>query len=380
MSVQVIRPGLMTTVQDLGRPGLQRFGMTPGGAMDTLAMRIANMLTGNNEWEAVLEATMIGPQLVFERDALIAITGGDLSPAIDGEPAPMNRPLCVSAGSMLAFGQPRRGCRAYVAIAGGLGVPVVMGSRSTYIRAGLGGYEGRALQAGDRLTLRTSEGLGFRMALHDRQALATGRSFVASPWSAAELHPWERFISAAGDAQAERTRGLAIPDTGSPSGERSGGEQHLAAGSASDARRPVTAIVRVLPGTHEALFDEESVRAFFGEAFAVAPQSDRMGYRLSGARLSLRRSVELLSEAVAFGTVQVPPDGNPIVLMADRQTTGGYPRIAQVASVDLPLLAQLKPGDWVVFEAATAGEAERLLLARERDLAQLRTGIRLKFK
>ncbi|TYP71404.1 biotin-dependent carboxyltransferase family protein [Paenibacillus methanolicus] len=366
MSIEVIRPGLLTTVQDLGRPGLQRFGVTPGGAMDTLAMRMANVLAGNNEREAVLEATMAGPSLAFERDTLLAIAGGDLSPAIDGEPAPMNRPLYVPAGRTLAFGRPRRGCRAYVAVSGGFDVPEAMGSRSTYLRGGLGGYEGRALQAGDRLAIRAPDDLGSRMAAHmSRELSASERPFLAATWSAVGLHPWERLVRAAG---AEPIA------AGRP------GQGRSALAGASGSSHAATAIIRVLPATHEALFADESLNAIYGEAFAVAPQSDRMGYRLTGTPLRLRQPAELLSEAVAFGTVQVPPDGQPIVLMADRQTTGGYPRIAQVASVDLPLLAQLKPGDRVVFEAITASEAERLLLARERELARLRAGIRLKFR
>ncbi|MFC4103091.1 5-oxoprolinase subunit C family protein [Paenibacillus xanthanilyticus] len=376
MSIKVIRPGLMTTIQDLGRPGLQRFGVTPGGAMDTLAMRMANMLAGNNEREAVLEATMAGPQLAFERDALLAIAGGDLSPAIDGEPAPMNRPLYVRAGSTLAFGQPRRGCRAYVAVFGGFDVPEAMGSRSTYLRGGLGGYEGRALQAGDELAFRAPDDLGSRMPAHVKEELsASEQPFLAAGWSAGELHPWERLMRAAGDTR----HGAAHPGARPIAADRPGQATSAIAG-ASTASLAATAIIRVLPGTHEALFAEASLNAFYREAFAVAPQSDRMGYRLSGTPLRLRQPAELLSEAVAFGTVQVPPDGQPIVLMADRQTTGGYPRIAQIASVDLPLLAQLKPGDRVVFETITAGDAERLLLARERELAQLRIGIRFKFR
>lgn len=378
MSVRIIRPGLMTTVQDLGRPGMQRFGITPGGAMDSLALRMANLLVGNNEREAALEATMVGPQLLIERDALIAIAGGNLSPAIDGVQVPMNRPLYVRGGSSLAFGRPERGSRAYVAISGGFDVPEVMGSRSTFTRAGLGGLEGRMLQAGDRLATRTPVGAGIRIAAHCRQERSAAElPFIALPWSAAELHPWERLIQ--GGNRPERGRGLVDPVASHIAAGRREPIEPAAIGL-GDIKASVTAILRVMPGTHEAFFTEQSLRSCYAEAFAVSPQSDRMGYRLSGVRLALKQPAELLSEAVAFGTVQVPPDGNPIVLMADRQTTGGYPRIAQVASADLPLLAQLKPGDRIVFEAIDAGEAERLLLARERDLAQLRTGIHLKFR
>jgi antagonist of KipI len=330
MSIRVIRPGLLTTVQDLGRMGMQQYGVIVSGAMDSFALRIANLLVSNEEHEAVLEITLSGPSLLFEHDALIAISGADLSPSIGDQTVPAWRPIWVRAGSQLDFGAPVRGCRAYLSVAGGIDVPLVMHSRSTYLRAKLGGLEGRPLANGDRIPFRSESRQAFEMmkGLAER---AIDRPFHSTSWFACTDLP--------------------------------GYTDHPT--------------IRVMPGGQHEWFTEESQIAFVSEEYRVTPQSDRMGYRLSGPSVRFRLRRELISEAVTFGTIQVPADGQPIILMADRPTTGGYAKIAQVATVDLPILAQLKPGSKIRFQQISIDEAQSLYRSREALIQKLRCGIRL---
>ncbi|WP_248930123.1 biotin-dependent carboxyltransferase family protein [Paenibacillus hamazuiensis] len=334
MTVTVLRPGLHTTVQDLGRFDYRGVGVPVSGALDAFAMRVANLLAGGAEGCAVLEATMAGPALRFEQSALIALCGGELDARVDGAPVPYWRPVLVRRGSVLELGYARSGCRAYIAVAGGFAVPAVMGSASTYVRGGFGGFAGRALQAGDTLA-RGEPGPAGR-ALAERLA-------AAAPGAAAAWPPW--FV------QPEL-----LPAYG----------------------QGVT--VRAIPGPELDRFDPAARDRFWSEPYRVTVRSDRMGCRLEGAELQLRQPLEMVSEAVAPGTVQVPPGGQPIVLLADCQTTGGYPRIAHVAAVDLPLLAQLKPGDTVRFRPVTVEEAEELLWIRSRELQLLAAGIAARIK
>lgn len=334
MSVEVIRPGLMTTVQDRGRRGYQQYGITSGGAMDLFALRAANLLVGNDEGDAALEATLAGPTLRFERAAVIAVCGGDLSPAVDGVPLPMWRPALVPAGAVLAFGRPRGGCRAYIAAAGGFAVPPVLGSRSADLRAGLGGGFGRALRAGDRLPLGMPSPLAGRIAAELR-GRAGGGAFAAAAWR--------------------------LPHSMLP----------------GYAAEPV---VRAVRGPHFGRFAPEAQEALFTVPMRVTPQSDRMGYRLEGPTLPLAETFEPISSAVSFGTVQVPPNGQPIVLMADRQPTGGYPVIAQVIRADLPLLAQLAPGKTLRFQEVSLQAAEELLWIRETEWTLFRQGMTMKYR
>jgi antagonist of KipI len=302
--------------------------MPEGGAMDAFALRVANQLVGNDEGAATLEITVVGPTLRFEKDALVALAGAELTATIDHRPVPTWRAIAVRASATMTCGNVRVGCRAYLSVAGGVNVPLVLDSRSTYLRAAIGGLHGRALVRGDAIESGARSDIGNRLA-----ALLQNDTMVSvASWGAgSSLRPKY------GDAPT----------------------------------------VRLLEGAHMSLLTAASREHLFRTEFRVGAQSDRMGYRLEGAALELSRPVELLSEAVAFGTVQLPPNGNPIVLMADRQTTGGYPRIGEVATVDLPLLAQLKPGDRFRFRPISLEQAHALYLARERDLMQSRQAISL---
>jgi antagonist of KipI len=328
VSIRVERAGLLTTVQDLGRNGWQRYGVVVGGAMDSAALRIANMLVGNAETVAGLEVTLLGPTLVFERAHLFALAGADLSALLDYEPVAPGRPCAAAAGSVLTFTGARIGCRAYLAIAGGIDVPVVLGSRSTDVRARIGGCNGRAVAAGDVLPVGEP-------ALSAEVLL---RALLAQP----------RHVAKWGAGPSLLTRA---------SGE---------------------CVVRVLRGLEFNLFTEAHRTALFTASFQVSGQCDRMGYRLLGPRLTLDPPRELLSAPIAVGTIQVPPGGDAIVLMADRQSVGGYPRIAQVITVDLAVLAQAGPGTYVRFREATLAEAQSLYLERERHLRQLAAAIRMR--
>ncbi|MEM1503436.1 biotin-dependent carboxyltransferase family protein [Domibacillus sp. 8LH] len=329
MSVQIIRPGLLATIQDLGRYGFQQYGVVVSGAMDSLSLRLANVLVGNEEGEAAIEVTMMGTSLQFNEDTLISITGGNLNPVIDGNPVPLWRPVFVQKDTVLSFTGCKVGCRAYVAVAGGFSIPNVMNSKSTYIRGEIGGFKGRALQGGDLIPLGEENSFS-RKIKKVLQSKLKQRSFAAVDWYV----PFERYVN--------------------------------------------RSVVRVLKGTEYEKFSESSQKQFFEQEFQITPQSDRMGYRLSGVSLGLKQPFELLSEAVANGTIQVPSDGNPIVLLADRQTTGGYPRIGQIAAADLPIIAQMKPGDRVRFQEISLYEAEQLYMEREQEIKQIRTALLLK--
>ena len=332
MSLHVLRPGLLTTVQDLGRFGYQPDGIIVSGAMDALALRVANLLVGNHENAAGLEITLLGPKIRFETDQLIALTGAHLSPTLNGQPVGRHRPVWVAAGAELAFGPAVAGCRAYLAVAGGVAVPPVLGSRSTYLRAGFGGHEGRALRAGDGLPVGEPSVVGARLV----QQLAR----PGAAWAAASFTP--------GPALSPLPR-----------------------------HRPVLRAVR---GPEYGQFSTESQRAFWEEPFTITPAADRMGYRLQGPPLARLDETELLSSAVTFGTVQVPAGGQPIVLLADHQTTGGYPRLAQVISVDWSALAQAAPGQSLRFQEVSVAEAQAQYGAREAAVAALQRGMATVFR
>lgn len=317
-TVTVLKPGAQTQLQDGGRFGWQRFGVPVGGAMDLWSHRVANLLAGNAGDEATLEILLMGPSLRFEGAATIALCGADLSVQVAGELLPMHERIELPAGTQLDFGKRVNGLRCYLAVRGGFAVPPVMGSRSTFVRGGFGGFAGRALRKGDVLPIGPAAAAG---ALPP--AVLPDEIDVPVPLAAAQA---------------------------------------------------VTP-VRVVPGEHAALFAPEVHALMAQSAYQLSPQSDRMGYRLEGPALPRLPGGELISEGVSFGTVQVPPDGQPIVLMAERQSAGGYPKIAHVASVDLPLLAQMAPRQALRFVPVSLAEAQALHLAREQQLQALRPAL-----
>jgi antagonist of KipI len=288
--------------------------------MDPLALRLANLLVGNDASAAALELTLTGPALRFDTDALIAITGAALSPLIDEAPVPSGHAIATRAGTTLTFGECTAGCRAYLAVAGGIDVPVVLGGRATNLRAHFGGVDGRALRAGDTLPIGAPS--------HDAVQLMARLGTAGRLWMADHAGFSRELIAATGRS---------VP-------------------------------LRLLPGTAADRLSIESRRAMLDSTFRVSTRSDRMGYRLDGPVLDIAGASDLTSEGVTWGTVQLPPDGQPIVLLADRQTTGGYPVIGHVAAVDLPVLAQRKPGDEVRFAPTTLAVAQHELLERERSI------------
>jgi antagonist of KipI len=307
--LRVLKPGLLTTVQDLGRWGHQADGVPVAGPMDGFSHRLSNHLVGNPVGAALVEITLIGPELAADLDMTLAVCGADFDLACDGEAVPIGATFRVRAGQTVRFGRRRLGARAYLAIAGG-GVltPTVLGSRATHLVSRMGGLEGRALRAGDVL-----------------------------PIAAAQPPP------------TNRARGLTLP---------SGGRARL----------------RVLAGSQPAWFGDEAWRALTGVSFRISPRSNRMGYRLEGPPLIRLSPEEPISEPVAMGAIQVPAAGEPILLMADRQTAGGYPKIGYVITADLCLAGQLAPGEFVEFDRCTEQEAVAALIARERELmAQMAT-------
>jgi len=298
LRVRINRAGLLTTVQDRGRWGYQAMGVPVGGPMDLYSHRLANALIGNDGEAATLEVTLTGPELEFDDERTVVVTGA----RFDGVP---DTPFEVRRGERVRFGARVSGARAYVAISGGIDTPLVLGSRSTHLPSAMGGFEGRALKAGDELPL------GKR-----------------------------------GRAGAVRRRGPA-----------DAGRYERVAGT-----------VRVLPGPQRDRFTDGALDALQSAAYRIAIDSNRMGYRLEGPRLEHVRGADIISDATAAGTLQVPASGQPILLMADRQTTGGYAKIATVISADLGIAGQLAPGDEVRFAVTTAAEAHRALLAQEQSL------------
>ena len=318
--VRVIRAGLLTTIQDLGRPGFRQFGVPTGGAMDRFSHELANRLVGNLPTAATLEMTLSGDELEFLGPTLIAITGGEFSPIttnMEQLSIPQNKPVHVSAGTRIRFQTAQRGCRCYLAVAGGFSVPEIMGSRSTLSSAQLGGLQGRALKSGDELPVGDLKSAG--------PGLVAVKEHVAISFPAWFVRP------------------LALP-----------------------AGDMVT--LRVLPGGHSSMMSAESQLRFRDESFLITSQSDRMGYRLAATPLILENTSDMLSEGTAMGTVQLPPDGRPILLMADSAPTGGYRRIAHVISADLPLAAQVRPGQFLRFLETTMEEARSLFQKQRANL------------
>ena len=309
MFLEILEPGMLTTVQDLGRMGSQRLGIPTSGAMDPFALRAGNALVGNAEGTAGLEITVIGPRVAFSGPCVIAITGADLAPMLDGHPIPNWESLVVKSGSVLDFAGLRFGARAYLAVSGAIAVKPWLASRSTYTMAKIGGYEGRQLQAGDRLP----------------------------------VGPFEPSM--------ESTAGVGIP---------------------FDRRPPYTdePTIRVIWGPHADRFTEEGKKSFITGSYEITQSSNRMGYRLEGPKIEHTRGPDIISCGIPLGGIQVPGIGQPIVLMADHQTTGGYTMIATVIQADIPLVAQCLPGNRLSFRAAGLDEASDALWRQRQGLRE----------
>jgi antagonist of KipI len=319
MTTVVERGGFLSSVQDLGRTGFRQFGVSTSGALDSFALRVANLLVGNDEGAAGLEITLGGLQLRFEDERIVAWCGGEFDVQIGSRALRAGHVAHVQSGDQLKFGRAQIGCRCWLAISGGIDVPAVLGSRSTDLRANFGGLEGRALRDGDIVLLARRPG---------SSTPATGISSWTAP------HDW-----------------------------------------ASPASRHPT--LRFIRGVDWNRFNASMLQRFTTEAFTVSPDSDRMGVRFDGPELEREDEVDLISEAVAPGTIQVPPSGKPILLLGDCQTIGGYPKIAHVITIDLGIAAQLRAGDAVRFSEVSLQDAHRLLLERERDLERFRVGLSL---
>ena len=321
MNIEVLKPGLLTTLQDAGRPGFAHLGVGRAGAFDAPALRIANALCSNPSDACALEITLLGPALRYQADAWIAITGAPIPFRLDGVEQPMWAPVFVAAGATVELGAMRSGCRSYLAVRGGFDVAPVLGSRSMDVNARLGPFNGRPLRASDVLKIAAAN-----------SAQAAARKPVS--WRI-DPRPWFR-------------------------------------------EDPFESL-RLLPGSHFDKLEETSRKWLFSESFTVHTDSNRVGLRLSGPALEFREPIEMVSEGCVPGLLQLPPSGQPIAFGPECPVSGGYPRIGQVAAVDIPRLAQLKASDALRFAPCTFDDALRALRERERALAALENAIRYRF-
>jgi|SRR6218665_10462 len=324
MNLRIIKSGVLDTIQDLGRHGWQHIGINPAGAMDHFSAELANALVGNDASQPVIEMHFPAAALFFERPSLIALTGADFSAVLNGEHVPCYQPILVNKYSILQFERLNNGARAYLAIEGGIRIDRWLNSYSTHIKAGAGGHAGRALFTDDEVRLHSS----FEWAPY------LGRNeFEVLPWRVS--HYWER----------------------QPSEE-----------------------ICILPGREWTRLTEDSQKTLQKQFFQLTPQSDRMGYRLQGEPLQMQTREEIISTAVTFGTLQLLPNGQLTVLMADHQTTGGYPRIGHVISAHHSRLAQVSPGERIRFRITDHATAEKLFIEQQRHLMQVRCACQLKLE
>jgi biotin-dependent carboxylase-like uncharacterized protein len=296
--LEVLNSGFSTTIQDYGRVGYQKFGVPLSGAMDPFSFFTANLLVGNHVNEACLEATVLGPKLRFLSETQIAITGADLSPKINHDDVCNWLTLQVYENDLLSFGHSRSGCRAYVAVKGGLNTPIVMGSRSTCMRVGFGGHQGRSLRVGDVLNVNVNSG--------------KPRPILKLPESLIPKYP----------------------------------SRHEA---------------NVILGPQDDYFTEENISKFLTSTFTISTDSDRMGYRLEGETIQYGNGQRMISDAIPIGAIQVPESGKPILMMRDAQTTGGYPKIAVVSTPSVTHLGQAKPNDEIMFRQISLSRAQQAI-------------------
>jgi antagonist of KipI len=304
-SIRVEAPGLLTTVQDLGREGYGTIGVSPSGAADPISLRLGNRLVGNVEGAAALEITLLGGSFVFPEGAIVALAGSDFGARLGDVAVAAGSSVEVGPGKTLQLGPSRTGARCYLCVQGGIAVPPFLGSASTHLLSGLGGFDGRALRKGDVVSIGSA------------------------------IKPFRKRIIAPRVAELLSRR----------------------------------SVLRVTPGPQAEWFDEASLRAFYSATYRVSEQSSRMGLRLEGAPVSQSKVTPMITEGVSLGAVQVPPGGSPIILLVEQQTTGGYPKIANVISADLHRVGQLRPRDEIRFELVTFERARSLLIEQENLLA-----------
>jgi antagonist of KipI len=303
-AIEVLQPGMLTTVQDLGRAGFGPMGVSPSGAADALSLRLGNRLVGNDENAAALEMTLLGGAFRFTQGTIIALTGSDFGAALDGAPVPLWETINIPPGAMLDCGATRSGARCYLCVQGGIVVDSFLGSASTHLLSGLGGFHGRALHAGDALRIGPS---------------TTSKTFRHHRVNSRILR-----------ALAPRKQ------------------------------------LRVTAGPQAEWFSESAQRVFYESTFRVAENSNRLGLRLEDAAVAPVPAREMITEGVSLGAIQVPPNGQPIILFVEQQTTGGYPKIANVIAADLPSVGQLRPRDEIRFERVEFAAALSLLREQER--------------
>jgi antagonist of KipI len=321
MSLRIIKGGIQDTIQDLGRFGYQHLGINPGGVMDRLSAQIANALVGNPVDEAVIELHFPAAEIFFEHPALITITGADFMASVNGDEIPCLQPIAVSKYSILQFYRLRAGARAYLAVQGGFDIPKWFNSYSTNIKAMAGGYKGKTLQKDDEIRIRD----------HAELSVLLGKKEY-------HIFPWKASMN--WNDEEEK--------------------------------------ILVVTGNEWNRLTSKSKERFLQKPFLITNQSDRMGYRLHGRALTMKKEEELVSSAVCFGTIQLLPEGQPIVLMADHQTTGGYPRIAHVISAHHSRMAQLRAGESIQFELTDQSTAEKLLLKQKQHLLQLQNACKFR--
>ena len=305
MGIKFANGGFITTIQDMGRTGYQEFGVPAAGVMDTMAFRKANILVGNDENEAALEITLMGPMFTFTSDNIIAVTGGNLGAKLNGKDIPMYQAVLAKKGDTMSFMGIKSGSRAYVAFAGGLDVPVVMGSKSTHLKSNLGGFEGRKLGPGDEI------------------------EFTAPKTALPNM--------------SKRT----VP---------------------ADDYSKASCTLRVILGPQDDCFTEAGIKTFLSSTYTLTNEADRMGLRFEGEKIEHKNGGDIITDGISFGAVQVPSHGQPIVMMADHQTTGGYTKIAGIISADLPKAAQLKPGCKVNFQQVSVEEAQDIYVKELEEL------------
>lgn len=296
MAIKVNIPGVLTTIQDNGRVGFQKSGMTGSGVMDACAYRKGNYLVGNKENVAVLELTLYGGEYEFTEDAIIALTGADMTPSVQNVQVPMNKAIQVKVGDVLKLGAAQKGCRTYLAVSGGIDVPLIMNSRSTNLQCKVGGFCGRPVRSGDELPIGSVKAKFETIA---------GRKVLESQY-------------------------------------------------------PEEVLVHVIPGPQEEYFTKNGISRFYSESYEVTDACDRMGYRLNGARVESVGGTDIVSDGIVYGSIQIPASGKPIILMADHQTTGGYAKIGTICQADLWKVAQCRPGNHIKFKKISVKDAQKL--------------------